>query len=104
MKGASAAIHHSLHPQISFDQLYNPDGLNLWIDPIDCTTGFTNKSLYQVTVLVGLSYYSKPICGFIAQPFKRIGDKDYYDPTVIFGSTEFGRQCSYEYHMLSGSW
>ena len=28
----------------------------LWIDPIDCTRGFLNGNIEDVTVLIGLSY------------------------------------------------
>lgn len=75
-----------LHPGIAFTQEYEAKDLNIWIDPIDCTAGFTNKRLYQVTILVGISYKGKPICGFIAHPYKRITDQDYFDPTVVIGS------------------
>ena len=86
---------HYLSPLFSFNQLYDAEDLCLWVDPIDCTAGFTNNRLYQVTILIGISYKGTPICGFIGHPFKKQADKNLYSPTIVLGSTEIGHQCAF---------
>ena len=63
---------------------------------MDCTSGFTSNKLFNVTILVGLTYKGKPICGFIGHPFKKDGQKNVFEPRVYIGSTESADGCAFE--------
>jgi 3'-phosphoadenosine 5'-phosphosulfate (PAPS) 3'-phosphatase len=58
---AESTINHSITYQDSC----------LWIDPIDCTRGFINGTLEDVTILIGLSFKKAPHVGIIGTPFRR---------------------------------
>jgi 3'-phosphoadenosine 5'-phosphosulfate (PAPS) 3'-phosphatase len=60
----------------------------LWIDPIDCTRGFINGNIEDVTVLIGLSYNNKPQLGIIGTPYKIIGGVKTFDPVITVGSVK----------------
>ena len=44
----------------------------VWIDPIDCTRGFIDGNIEDVTILIGLSLNNKPLAGIIGSPYKKI--------------------------------
>ncbi len=44
----------------------------MWIDPIDCTKGFIEGNLEDVTVLIGMSINKYPCLGVIGIPFKKV--------------------------------
>lgn len=73
----------------------------MWIDPLDCTAGFTNNRHYEVTILVGLAYQGKPIYGIIGHPFKNKLNKSVYEPTVLVGSTTVNNESAFEYNIDS---
>jgi 3'-phosphoadenosine 5'-phosphosulfate (PAPS) 3'-phosphatase len=60
----------------------------LWIDPIDCTRGFINGNIEDVTILIGLSYRQKPYMGVIGTPYKKIGELKSFEPVVTVGSVK----------------
>jgi len=52
----------------------NYERLCAWIDPIDCTRGFINGNIEDVTILIGLSYDNKPLAGIICSAYKKINE------------------------------
>ncbi len=62
---------------------------------MDCTRGFINGNIEDVTVLIGMSISSTAHFGIIGSPFKKVRGKVFYDPTVTFGS--IGCRKTYEY-------
>lgn len=76
---------------------YQSQDLCIWIDPIDCTAGFTNNRLYEVTILVGISYKGKPVFGMIGHPFDLVLNKVVFAPSVYMGSPLLQVKCAYEF-------
>ena len=47
-----------------------------------------NGNVEDVTVLIGVSSFQKPIAGIIGTPFKLINGKKVFDPYVTMGSVK----------------
>lgn len=77
-----------LPSESNIDRKINTDELCLWIDPLDCTLGYVNGNVEDVTVLIGISSFEKPIAGIIGTPFKLIDGKKVFDPYVTIGSVK----------------
>ena len=75
-----------LPSQSCIDQNIDLDKACLWGDPVDCTLGYINGNIEDVTVQVGLSYNNKPVAGVIGTPYKLIDGKKVFDPVVTIGS------------------
>ena len=78
------------------------EDLCIWIDPIDNTKGFINGTAEDVTILIGISHKQKAEMGIIGIPFKKVGDKTIYDPSVVIGSV--ADQQAFEYFIQKGEW
>lgn len=74
--------------------------LCVWIDPIDCTKGFIQGEIQDVTVLIGISQKKQAEIGIIGIPYKMVNGKSLYDPSVIFGSAT--DKVAYEYFINTG--
>jgi 3'-phosphoadenosine 5'-phosphosulfate (PAPS) 3'-phosphatase len=85
-------------------QQLREEDLCLWIDPLDCTSGFANNRLELVTILVGVSWRGRPILGFIGHPFDEEDGLCLYRPTIIMGSPLLESSCCYEYFLDSDEW
>ena len=72
----------------------------MWIDPLDCTLGYVKGNVEDVTVLIGISAYERPIAGIIGTPFKVIDGKKVADPVITVGSTK--QKEAYDY--FNGKW
>ena len=46
LKNIDNIKNNDLPPSFVFEQQYEAKELCLWIDPLDCTSGFTNKRYY----------------------------------------------------------
>lgn len=84
-----------LHESITFNQKYDSRDLCVWIDPIDCTSGFTCNRLHEVTILIGVSYQGRPVLGLIGHPFSLKQHKTVFHPTVFIGSPELAAKCAF---------
>ena len=71
---------------VTFNKEYSEEEICVWVDPIDCTKGFINNHVEDVTVLIGVSLNKKAEIGIVGMPFKRVGDKAVYMPSVAFGA------------------
>lgn len=49
--------------------------LQAWVDPLDGTKEFLYGNQPGVTVLLGLAYRGRPICGVVHQPFGEAGPR-----------------------------
>lgn len=74
----------------------------IYIDPIDNTKGFINGHPEDVTILIGISNKQKAQMGVVGIPFKRIGDKAVYDPSIIVGSSL--DKMAFEYGINKEEW
>lgn len=77
-----------LPSESKIDQQLDNEKICLWVDPLDCTRGYVNGNVEDVTVLIGISYHERPIAGIIGSPFKAVGDEKVYNPVVTIGSVE----------------
>lgn len=89
---------------MEFKQRYDVKDLCVWIDPLDCTQGFINERKHEVTILVGVSYKGKPICGIIGHPYKPSKKSSTYSPSVYYGSSEIGIGSAFEYSLTDSVW
>ncbi|MES1918667.1 3'(2'),5'-bisphosphate nucleotidase 1 [Bonamia ostreae] len=49
----------------------------VWVDPLDGTSEFIKGNVSAVTVLIGISFFGKPIAGVIAQPFSDLKNGEF---------------------------
>lgn len=50
------------------DEFYE-DEMEIWIDPLDGTRGFTEGHMYHITSLIGVSVRGRPRIGIIHKPY-----------------------------------
>ena len=67
----------------------------MWIDTIDCTKGFIEGTLEDVTVLIGMSKNKSPSLGVIGIPFKKVNNERIFMPEVLIGSIKDKKAYSY---------
>jgi 3'-phosphoadenosine 5'-phosphosulfate (PAPS) 3'-phosphatase len=89
---------------VEFKQRYEVNDMCVWIDPLDCTQGFINERKHEVTILVGLSYKGRPICGIIGHPYKPSNKGSVYSPSVYYGSSELDIGYAFEYNLFECCW
>lgn len=89
---------------MEFQKKYEVKELCVWIDPLDCTQGFINDRKHEVTILVGISYKGRPICGVIGHPYKPNKKNSIYSPSVYYGSSELNLGSAFEYNMVDRNW
>lgn len=89
---------------VDFQREYEAKEICVWIDPLDCTQGFINERKHEVTILVGISYKGRPICGIIGHPYKPSKKMSVYSPSVYYGSTELSLGSAFEYSLAEESW
>lgn len=63
------------------DEFYE-DEMEIWIDPLDGTKGFTEGHMSHITSLIGVSIRGRPRIGIIHKP--------YYNENLQMGRTYFG--------------